>query len=220
MLFVKMSRPRPRSRKAALAGAAAIVAVGGILYLARPDSPGLPTIDLPPVESSEPPMCPWREPESDLKRFFPSADDYRTDTLALSSIRQPILARLGPGGKIESNSLYVHRALQNGKPVGTLLVRRLPGPHGAIELVLAVDLFDRVAGLRIQRHREPERTAKHLTSAAFERRFRGLTAESVLPVDSRRAGEAGLGLANAVRTMLIELDEAERHYAGDAARHH
>lgn len=207
------------------AAGAVITALGGIVYLLQPDAPAVATVDLPLVDSGGPPMCPWREPKRDLQRFFPSATDYRTDTLALSSIRQPILDRLGPGGRIESNSLYAHRALQNGKTVGSVLVRRAPGPHGAVEMVMAVDLTGKVVGVHLQRHREPPAVAQFLLSPSFLERFRGITAESdprTVHADLGDANkrEAAQAITGMLRTMLIEFEEAERHYGDASGRHH
>ena len=201
-----------RRRAPFLAGAAALACAGAIYFLLRPAPESVPLVDIPLSKSGGPAMCPWREPEKDLRRFFPGATSYRTDTLALSSIRQRILNRLGPGSRIEDNSLYVHRALRGTETVGSVLVRRAAGPHGAIEVVAAVDRSGKLVGLRVQRHREPEATA---------RAFAALSPETVLDrTNSTAKGEVVRTIRRVVRAMLVELEEAEEYYGGRTPAHH
>jgi hypothetical protein len=204
-----------RRRARIFAGAAALACAGAITFLLRPAPDSVPLVDIPLAKSGGPAMCPWREPEKDLRRFFSQATSYRTDTLALSSIRGQILKRLGPGSRIEDNSLYVHRALNGTKTVGSVLVRRTAGPHGAIEVVTAVDVSGRLVGVRVQRHREPEKTAR-----ALER----LSAVDLLDgsdvTDRSDGGEAVRAVSRLVRAKLVELDEAEKYYGGRIATHH
>ena len=165
-------------------------------------------------------MCPWREPERDLRAFFADATTYRTDTLALSSIRQDILRRLGPGSQMDSNSLYVHRALKGTKVVGSILVRRVAGPHGAIEVVVAVDTGGRVAAVRLQRHREPDEAGRYITSDAWLKTFRSKTAESLKLELSASKNPTAAVIVTAVWRMLVEFEEAERYYSTAIPPHH
>src|SRR5689334_3876673 len=89
-----------------------VVGVAAVAWIAAtPSSNQLPRVEFSTGKSSAPAMCPWRLPETDIPVLFPTCDSsatYRTETLALSRIRNKILKRLGPGGRIENNSLYVH----------------------------------------------------------------------------------------------------------------
>ena len=206
----------------ALAAAAAIAAAAGLVYLVLPYGRLLPVVDVAPGKGTGPAMCPWRDPDRDLSAFFPGATSYRTDTLALSSIRQDILRRLGPGSRLESNSLYVHRALKGADIVGSILVRREAGPHGALEVVLAVDPSGKVSGVKIQRHREPAAAAQFITSDTWLKTFRSQSTESIQPAPPVPAAamQAASVISHTVRTMLIELEEAERYYSTSTPRHH
>jgi len=222
MISETHSAIRRRSWLPALGGAAAIAAIAGLAYLALPISGLLPVVDVAPGKGTGPAMCPWRDPDRDLAFFFPGAISYRTDTLALSTIRQDILRRLGPGSRLESNSLFIHRALKGSEIVGSILVRRDAGPHGAIEVVVAVDPSGEVSGVKIQRHREPAAAAQFITSDAWLKTFRSRSANSIeqdLPIPAT-AKPAAAVIAQTVRTVLIELDEAERYYSTSTPRHH
>src|SRR5207247_598983 len=125
--------------------------------------------------SSEPALCPWREPERDMRAFFPGGTSYRTELFTLSRFRVEILRQLGPGARIESHSLYVHRILSGSRVLGAVMVRRFSAPHGAMEVVVAVDNNGRAAGVRLQRQREPAEIAKVLSSTAWLNAFKGRT---------------------------------------------
>jgi hypothetical protein len=162
-----------------------------------------------------PAMCPWRDPKSDLRRFFPGADSYGQETLILSPLRLEIMKRLGPGVPLESNALYIYRALQGQTRRGTALVRRASGEYGAIEVVVAVDPERRVIGVHLQRHREPPAIASAIASPQWLGAFRGKTANDAfhiggdLPAVPPVAEKSAEAIAGAVRSLLIELDVAE-----------
>lgn len=160
-------------------------------------------------------MCPWRDPNGDLRRFFPGATTYRQDTLILSPLRLPILKRLGPGARLDSNALYAYRALKGGAAVGAVLIRRVAAEFGAVEVVVGVGLDRRVVGVRLQRHREPPAVAAAIASPAWLGAFRGKGPGDAfriggdlpaVPPEARRSAEA---VAGAVRSLLIEYDVAE-----------
>ena len=151
---------------------------------------------LPTAAKEAPAMVPWREPQRDLARFFPGQSAWKQETLALSSYRQKILTRLGPGETLESNTLYVYRV----GTAGSVLVRRFAGEYGAIEVVIAVNPQHKIMGSRIQRHREPPEQARLFEDTSG---FRGKGPEDPLP-------KAHPALARAVRAELIALDTAER----------
>src|SRR4030095_6628040 len=85
------------------------------------------------------PLCPWREPESDLRLFFPDATHYELETRILSGLRVELAERLGRPATGDENVLHIHRVYQAKKPLGAVLTRRVKGAHGAIELALAVN---------------------------------------------------------------------------------
>src|SRR5947209_572035 len=90
----------------------ALVSFGLLAYLItalRPQGEVLETITLTHSVAERPAMCPWRDPVGDMRAFFPDAGSYHTDILTLSRIRLEILKRLGPGSRLDSNSLYVYR---------------------------------------------------------------------------------------------------------------
>lgn len=211
----------------ALAGGATLAIA---VWFARASPPErLPVVTALDGRSRGPAMCPWRDSERDLRTLFPNADPpltYKTDTLALSRLRQRILNRLGPGGRIDDNSLYVHRVKRGSEPIGSVLVRRAAGPYGAIEVVTAVGRDGEVAGVRIQRQREPERVARFITSPAWLAAFAGKSASSPLtigrdlPSAPPDAAATAAVVASTVRSALIELEEADRVYQGVSPPHH
>src|SRR5437870_13286554 len=110
------------------------------------------------------PMCPWRQPETDLRAFFPGATRHETEIRILSGERLELARRLGRMPAPEEHSLYLHRVYDAQRRLGTVLTRRVKGEYGAIEIVLAANPDGRVRGVRYQRLREPERIASALQS--------------------------------------------------------
>jgi len=158
-------------------------------------------------------MCSWREPKSDMAAFFPGATGYHAETVVLSRHKVAIEKRLGRAYHMDSTALYVYRIEQGGSVIGTVAVRRVAGPHGAIEVVAALDPNRRIAGVRIQRMREPEPVANAISNPAWLAGFRGESADSIdssashpLPPDAADAGEA---VRTALRSLLVEMDEGE-----------
>lgn len=192
-----------------LAGAAGFI---GYRLLRTPAGEQIETIGVDRPLRGGPSMCPWREPELDMKAFFKGAESYRTDVLVLSHHRLEILKRLGPGSRLESNALYAHRVLHAGAVIGTVIVRRISGPHGAIEIVAAIDPAGKIAGVRIQRHREPQAVGSAITSPVWLSSFRGVGPESDIrtPNVSASAEEAAKSIEAAVHSILIELSVVER----------
>src|SRR5258706_14616124 len=97
----------------------------------------------PPVDKSRastiseielPPMCPWREPARDLPMLFPSATHYVKETRILSGVRPQLQRRLGRFPGPEENSLLIHRVRNGTALVGSVLVRRVKGEHGGVEV--------------------------------------------------------------------------------------
>ena len=186
-------------------------------------TPQLEVVSLRERSDDSPAMCPWREPKSDLPRFFPAATSYRTELIVLSRKRVEILRRLGGRSGIPSNALYVYPVSNGHREMGLIAVRRVAGSYGALEVVLAVGLDYRVLGLRIQRHREPPKTAALFNSATWQIAFRNKDALSPLkhgldlPVVAPESAKSAGAVADAVRALLIELDVAGEERA---APHH
>jgi hypothetical protein len=179
------------------------------------------------IPPSAAPMCPWREPDTDLKEFFPSADHYIIETRILSGLRMELAAGLGRVPTGDENALRLYRICQKTNVLGTLMTRRVKGTHGAVEIVLAVDAEGRVRGLRTQRLREPEAIAAALQNPDWLRAFVGKRAEdpwkfgSDVPEISPAARETAEAMVEGVRSLLILLSVAsESNPAIPADSHH
>jgi hypothetical protein len=165
----------------------------------------------PPQAAS---MCPWRDPPSDLKQFFPSATRYEVDTRILSGLRVELAQRLGRTPTGEENALHVYRIYQDKLELGTVLTRRVKGNYGAIELVLAVEPAGQVRGLRLQRLREPDSIAAALTNPEWLHSFEGRNTDSSwkiggditeVPSEARLSANA---IVEGTRSLLILLATA------------
>jgi hypothetical protein len=172
------------------------------------------------------PLCPWRDPESDLKRFFPEATSYERDTRILSGRRLELAERLGRAPTGDENALRIYRVYRVQTPLGTILTRRVKGDYGAIELVLAADTNRSVVGLRLQRLREPESIAEALQDPAWQRAFMGKHANdawhigSDLPEVPAVAGSSAEVVVKGVRDLLILLTAADQAQAPSLAEIH
>lgn len=198
----------------------AVVAASTVALAARraATGPSLPARAVAAAPAVEPaPLCPWREPARDLRQFFPGATGIHEEQRILSHLRVELRHDLGRPLTSEEMLLRPYRVLKGGEPLGTVLVRRVKGEYGAIELVLAVSPEGRVRGLRLQRLREPEAVAAALTAPRWLGAFRGKTADSPLRVgnDLPTVGEAARVSAQAIaggaRSLLILLRAAEQH---------
>lgn len=198
---------------AVVIGIVSVAAITGAVVARRSTGPELEVFNAKPETSERAGLCPWRSPEADLKRYFPGATGYKTELLVLSHKRQQILRRLGPGHELTSYTLYIYPVTSGTGKAGTVCVRRAPGRFGAIEVVLALDPNRRVLGVHIQRQREPKATAELLAGGKWLDAFAGKDVESPftigrdlpdVPADCRQSAAA---VADAVRSILIELDE-------------
>jgi hypothetical protein len=167
-------------------------------------------------------MCPWREPDEDLRRFFPSASHSSTETRILSHKRLELQQRLGRAPLGEENSLYVHRVIAGGQPIGSIVTRRVRGEHGLIEIVLAVDNSAKVCGLRVQRTREPEEITRALQDPAWLGALNGKGADAAwalgkdvpaVPGNARPSAEAILEGVRSLLILLAVADEAHGQHA-------
>ena len=174
------------------------------------------------------PLCPWREPVSDLQRFFPNATRYEPETRILSGQRLELAERLGRVPTGDENALHIYRCYEERSPLGAVLTRRVKGAYGAIELVLAVGTNGHVCGLRLQRLREPEPIAAALQNPDWLRSFDGQRSDSswnlgrdipdVVP-EARASAEA---IVDGVRSLLILLATSDPAHSQNpfVARHH
>ncbi len=194
-----------------ISGLAAIAA--SLAYLLRGDSTEVKTTYADPHAFAQKgqAMVPWRNPQADMGAFFPGApipDTGEPKILALSAHRAELIKRLG-NTPLDSNALYVFPVTGRG----SVLLRRVAGEFGAIEVVLGVDTSGKAVGVRIQRHREPPEIEKALASPAFETFFLGKTAQSTftlpagIPSAAQRSAEA---VMLGVRALLIEYDAGTR----------
>src|SRR5579883_1520341 len=100
-----------------LLGAAAAIAVALVVAMRLAPAADEPVIPAAPaaatgsnLESAG--LCPWREPQEDLHRFFPDADRYEQRLLILSDLRLEITQKLGPNGLMDANGIYCYRVFR------------------------------------------------------------------------------------------------------------
>jgi hypothetical protein len=159
------------------------------------------------------PVCPWREPQRDLKTLFPEATQYVTETRILSQLMGTIHQRLDRPMTVDENPLRIYRATDGTQAIGAILVKRVKGEHGAIELVTGIDPRGRVRAVLIQSQREPDLVAQAITN--WLPHFAGKTAESPLqpandlPEVLPEARVTANAIAEGVRSGLIVFSFAE-----------
>ena len=202
-----------------------LAVLAAIVYLRRHPGTGASLfVTAPPPEVV--PLCPWREPQSDLAQLFPGASEHHIETKILSGQRLELSKALGRPPAPDEHALQLHRIFQNDQPVGVVLTRRVKGETGAIELVLAVKTDGHVAGLRLQRMREPELVAAALQADKWLAAFAGKTAADnwQLGVDitavPAEAKPSALAIVENVRSLLILLETAERIAPVSGTAHH
>ena len=174
------------------------------------------------------PLCPWREPASDLQRFFPNATRYEPETRILSGQRLELAERLGRVPTGDENALHIYRSYEEQSPLGAVLTRRVKGAYGAIELVLAVGTNGHVRGLRLQRLREPEPIAAALQNPGRLHSFDGQHSDSSwklgrdIPDVALAARAPAQAIVDGVRSLLILLATSNESHSQSpvAARHH
>ena len=198
----------------ALISVAAMGSVGGIAYLLQDESGSVKTTYTRPDAFVQKPqaMIAWRSPAADMALFFPGAslpDSANPKVVPLSRHRVEILKSLGPETPLDSNALYVFPVHEKG----AVLLRRVAGEYGSIEVVVGIDTLGRVVGVHIQRHREPPEIEKALTAPTFLASFSGKTATSTftlppeLPQIAKTSAQA---VSRSVRALLIEYNAGTR----------
>lgn len=173
------------------------------------------------------PVCPWRDPQHDLPLLFPPATNYVLETRILSDLTTPIRTRLGRQMRPDENPLRIFRVSDSGA-TGSVLVTRVKGGHGAIEIVIGVTPGGTVQRVLIQSQREPEDVAGIITNAAFLNSLAGknstssFTRAEALPALPEAARVSAQAIAAGVRDQLIVLSFAEQQHVtatGAQTRH-
>jgi hypothetical protein len=178
------------------------------------ETPSQPPNPVTSVERT--PVCPWREPQQDLAILFPQATSYVLETRILSGLMVPLQKRLGRAMTVDENPLRIFRVQAQERWVGSVLLRRVKGEHGGIEIVTGVATNGTVHGVRIQSQREPESVAQSLTDSNFLNSFVGKTSASPLRAGEDLPGVASetrptaQAIADGVRSQLIVLAFAEQ----------
>jgi hypothetical protein len=193
----------------------ALLALSVALWL-NGSSSGVKAFDpkVRPPESA--PLCPWRDPVSDLKQFFPEATRHAVETRILSGQRLELAERLGRMPTGDENALHVWRVYAGVSLVGSVLTRRVKGEYGVIELVLAVEANGSVRGVRLQRLREPENIAQVLQNPNWLRSFKGRRADSLwklgedIPGVPAEVCASAMAMIEGARSLLILLAAGEQ----------
>ena len=202
-----------RASVLAFSGAVILVLAGWALHRKSTPADILFEPVVPNIESA--PLCPWREPEADMRAFFPAATRYTNETRILSGIRVELRAMLGRMPESEENALVLHTIFSGADQIGCVITRRVKGEHGAIELAVAINQQGEIGGFRLQRMREPEEIANALGSDAWKSRFRGRTHDrgwaendaTNLPPAARVSADA---IREGLRSVLILHAASER----------
>lgn len=190
--------------------------LGGATYLALSPSPDEAPFEPRSTRIETAPLCPWRQPAEDLRVLFPEATRHQAETRILSGLRIDLAQQLGRTPTAEENSLQLHRVYHDQQLLGTVLMRRVKGEFGAIEVVLGVRADGRVQGVRLQRLREPEAVAAALQNPEWLGTFRGRTLADRwmlgneipdVPVGARADAQA---VVEGVRSLLVLLETAQK----------
>ena len=197
----------------------ALLLVGGVIGFWRFAGSG-PDADAPfepALHLAEPaPLCPWRNPDADTTHFFPAANRREAVTLILSGRRVELARELGRPPTAEENSLRLHRLFHDQTAEGAILLRRVKGQHGAIEVVLAVSAGGTVRGVKIQDQREPAEIATAVSDPRWLDRFKGRGKDDAWPAPADLDDLPGSALPSAnaiaegVHRLLVLLAVAER----------
>jgi hypothetical protein len=157
--------------------------------------------------AEEEPVCPWREPERDMTLFFPEATNHKQEARPLSGMRLDLQRILGRQPSAADQLLRVNWIEKNGEILGSIILKRVKGEHGAIELVIAQSLDGTIRGVRAQRCREPEQVAQNFGPPGWISAFSGKTATNRfalgddLPMPSE-GQESARAIAEGVRLSL------------------
>ena len=126
-----------------------------------------------------------------------------------------LTSRLGRHLTADENPLRIYRAQHGSQTLGSVLVMRVKGEHGGIELVTGVETNGVVRRVLVQSQREPDETAAIITNVAFLASFAGKDSAASfrvgedLPAVSARARASAQAIADGVRSQLIVHSAAE-----------
>jgi len=168
-------------------------------------------------QNETPGMCPWRDPKADMQTFFPSSTRYEQRMLIFSDLRVEIMKALGPKTPIDANGIYNYPVYNSKGRVGTIIPQRFPGEYGVVEYVAAFNPSGKIVGLKVQRLREPDATAKAIESKSWLAAFDGRDMQSgfVLGTDIPQvppsASTTAQAFVDSVRRLTIEYDIALAH---------
>lgn len=206
----------PRTRTVVVSSSALLAAsVALFFHFAGKRSPGESELFEPPAHAVQPePLCPWRNPETDMARMFPSANRRAAETRILSGSRVELSKLLGRPLTAGEHSLTFSRVFKDSQPVGVVVPWRVKGAYGAIELVLATSPEGAVRHVILQRSREPEAIARALDNPDWLGRFTGRTRTrgwetddtTSLPAEARASATA---VRDGIRDLLILLEGSE-----------
>lgn len=210
-------------------GLGSVLLIGGGVGLSRLGGSGGRSEEPyePPSSLTESaPLCPWREPDADLAAYFPEANQREAVTLILSGRRLELAQALGRQPTADENALRLYRVFHDSNPAGVILVRRVKGAHGAIELVVAVTPEGVVRGVRLQQHREPPEAAATLGGVGWLDRFKGRRKAG--PWEGREdfedlpavAQSSAHAIAEGIRSLLVLLAAAEPSSPADGHQRH
>ncbi len=164
------------------------------------------------------PLCPWREPDADVRQFFADATRHETETRILSGGRVELAASLGRPPGPDELALHIQRIFHDAHPLGAILTRRVKGEFGSIEIVLATEPGGQVRGVRFQRLREPPPIMSALQQPEWLAAFAGKTAASRwrlgddLPAVAAEAIPSAQAVVEGVRSLLILLAAGENSF--------
>jgi len=164
-----------------------------------------------------PGMCAWREPESDTRRFFPTATKHTQKLLIFPDLRLEITKDLGPHSYVDANGIYIYNVSDGHGQIGTIIPQRFPGEYGVVEYGAAFDTVGKIAGIRVQRLREPDAVAKAIETPSWLHAFEGrdLTSSFVLGKDIPQVDDVARPTAQAfvdsVHRLTVEYDVAHAH---------
>jgi hypothetical protein len=216
MEMASQSRQPGSDIKKYLLSSTGVLFLAAVLFWWRSQGTSQTILFEPPVRVAQSePLCPWRQPEEDMNRFFSGSTSYQTETRILSGLRAPLAAQLGREPTGDENALRLYRVYAQQKPLGVVLTRRVKGAYGAIELVLPVAPDGHVLGLRLQRQREPGDIAAALQRPEWLASFVGKRVhdEWKLGEDVGGISEEARGSAEAIvegtRSLLVLLSVSE-----------
>ena len=157
--------------------------------------------------------------------LFVGAKGYKTATIILSAARPKIIKRMDGRGVLDTTALYVYEVTDSKSRLGSVLVQRAAGPHGAIEIVVGIGLDNKITGVKIQRQREPQEIANRFMASNWLHSYIGKDCDADfipgkdLPDVAAPAKIAASCVATAVRSLLIQFDEGGKRFENQKPSH-